>query len=150
MKILALDMSSSHIGLCYDGREFETIALRQLDIARRCEWAAQLVRGHIVVWKEDIDLVVIESPVSRFAKALIPQARVSGAVLALISQYGIAWTEIAPAAAKKTLTGKGNASKDDMVTMAYADTGIHMDEHQADAYGLWLAARALKVERTAA
>lgn len=148
MKILALDMSSTAIGVCYDGTHLETMTLRG-DIAVRCRSAAWLV-GVFIVNHPDIDLIVIESPASRFNGGLIPQARVSGAVLADISDKGIAWTEIAPAAAKKTLCGKGNASKDDMVTMAYADTGIHMDEHQADAYGLWLAARALKVERTAA
>lgn len=152
MKILALDISSTRIGICYDGREFETIVLRGDDIAAKCRDAARLVHGYIVAWHEDVDLVIIESPFAnpRRPNGVIPQARVSGAVLALISKLGIAWIEIAPQKAKQALCGKGNASKDDMVTMAYANTGIHMDDHQADAYGLWVAAGQIKVERVAA
>jgi Holliday junction resolvasome RuvABC endonuclease subunit len=149
MKILALDMSSTAIGVCYDGRQFETIRLRGDDIAARCLQARRLVHGHIVAWREDVDLIVIESPASHFNGGLIPQARVSGAVLGLISELGIAWLERTPSAAKKALTGKGNAKKGEMIAAAQmALGGWELDEHQADAYGLWLAAQAVRVEVT--
>lgn len=148
MKILALDMSSTAIGMCYDGWDFQTLTLRSPDIAKRCLQAATQVRA--LITDADIDLVVIESPAGRFNGGLIPQARVSGAVLAVLAVAGVAWTEIAPAAAKKVLTGKGNAKKPDMIAAANRAADRLLDEHQADAYGLWLAARALKVERTAA
>mgnify|MGYP000228682289 CR=1 FL=1 len=77
MKILALDMSSTMIGVCYDGRQFETIKLKGDDISQRCRDAHRLIAGWVLVYG-DIDLVVIESPVGRFAKALIPQARATG------------------------------------------------------------------------
>ena len=147
-KILALDMSSTTIGLCYDGTEFETIALRG-DIAKRCELAARLIIGWIVIW-EDIDLIVIESPVGRFTKAVIPQARVSGAVLSELSRRQLAWAELAPQEGKKALTGKGNADKQAMVLAACQQTGQLLNEHQADAYGLYLAGLRLKVESRAA
>lgn len=146
IKILALDMSSSTIGLCYDGQTFETFQLTG-DIASRCRQAAALVKAQLWLLG-DIDLVVVESPVARFAKALIPQARVSGAVLALLSTTELAWQEIPPTAAKLALCGKGNASKMDMIEAFRAQTGQpHWDEHRADAFGLWLAARAMKIEK---
>ena len=148
MKILALDMSSTNVGLCYDGKEFETISLRG-DIAKRCELAARLIIGWIIIW-EDIDLIVIESPVGRFTKAVIPQARVSGAVLSEFSRRNLAWVELAPQLGKKALTGKGNADKQAMILAAGQKTGQLLNEHQADAFGLYLAAKAIKVESRAA
>lgn len=148
MKILALDMSSTAIGMCYDGFDFQTLTLRSPDIAQRCLQAATQVRA--LITDADIDLVVIESPASRFNGGLIPQARVSGAVLAVLAVAGVAWAEITPAAAKRALTGKGNAKKPDMIAAAQTAIGRAVDEHQADAYGLWRAALALKVERIAA
>lgn len=149
MKILALDMSSTMIGVCYDGRQFETIKLKGDDISQRCRDAHRLIAGWVLVYG-DIDLVVIESPVGRFAKALIPQARVSGAVLAALDRESLAWREIAPAEAKKALTGKGNAKKDQMIVAAQQATGRTLNEHEADSYGLWKAASALRVESEAA
>lgn len=148
MKILALDMSSTTIGVCYDGQPRLTIRLRGDDIASRCQQAATQVRA--LITDADIDMVAVESPVARFASAVIPQARVSGAVLAVLAVAQVAWVEIAPAAAKLALTGKGNAKKPAMIAAATLATKRNLDEHQADAYGLWLAARALKVERVAA
>lgn len=144
MKILALDMSSTAIGVCYDGATFATIALVG-PISDRCRRAQQLI-GTRVEALQDIDLVVIESPVARFASAVIPQARVSGAVLAELSRRNIVWVELSPQAAKKALTGKGNANKAQMI--AAAPEGL--TEHEADAYGLWKAAKALRVESEAA
>jgi Holliday junction resolvasome RuvABC endonuclease subunit len=140
MKILALDMSSTKIGVCYDGVQFRTSTLVG-DVAQRCE-GAQYAIEHCLRAYPDIDLVVIESPVGRFAKALIPQARVSGVVLAELSRRNLAWTEISPAQAKKALTGKGTATKPQMIAAAPAGC----DEHQADAYGLWKAAQNVRVE----
>lgn len=149
MKILALDMSSTMIGVCYDGRQFETIKLKGDDISQRCRDAHRLIAGWVLVYG-DIDLVVIESPVGRFAKALIPQARVSGAVLAALDKESLAWREVSPTEAKKALTGKGTAKKEHMIAAAERATGKTLNEHQADAYGLWLAGRAIKVESRAA
>lgn len=148
-KILALDMSSSVIGLCYDGHTFETYQMAG-DIAARCRQAAAWVKGQLWLFS-DIDFVVVESPVARFAKAVIPQARVSGAVLALLSTAGLAWHEVPPMVGKQALTGRGNAKKIDMIIAAQKRRpGVAFDEHRADALGLWLAGRALSVERVTA
>lgn len=138
MKILALDMSSTAIGMCYDGCDFRTLTLRSPDIAQRCLQAATQVRA--LITDADIDLVVVEAPVARYAAAVIAQSRVAGAVLAVLAVVGVAWKEISPASAKQALTGKGNAGKAAMIAAAALATGRDLDEHQADAYGLWRAA----------
>lgn len=151
MKILALDMSSTMIGVCYDGKQFETIKLKGDDIAHRCRDAYRLIAGWVLAYG-DIDLVVIESPIVIFKKpnGVIPQARVSGAVLAALDKESLAWIELKPKEAKKALTGRGDAKKSDMIAAAEHATGKTLNEHQADAYGLWKAGMALRVESEAA
>jgi hypothetical protein len=86
LKILGLDISSTHIGLCYDGQPLETWALAaKLDIAERCRLAASMVRTQLYL-TPDVDLVVIERPAGWHAWALIQMARISGAILAVLSE----------------------------------------------------------------
>jgi len=135
MKILALDMSSTAIGMCYDGCDFRTLTLRSPDIAQRCLQAATQVRA--LITDADIDLVAIESPASRFNKALIPQARVSGAILTAAALKQVPVKEIEPSVAKRALAGKGNADKAAMRAAALV-RGV-AGEHAADALGIALA-----------
>lgn len=153
LTILALDMSSTAIGVVVaDGarvREHATwqLGTRDVDIATRCRRARSLVLNQLALTPPD--LVVVESPVNRFAKALIPQARVSGAVLAAVADAGLVWVEVSPTAAKRALTGKGTASKDQVVERARL-AFEPADEHQADAYALVIAAHELKIQKVAA
>lgn len=150
IKILALDISSTTIGVCYDGQPLNTITLRGDDIAKRCLQAATQVRA--LITDCDLDLVAIESPFVNHQRpnSVIPLARVSGAVLAVLAVAGVAWVEVAPTSVKRALTGKGVAKKPDMIAAAKLATGRDLDEHQADAYGLWLAASRLNVQKEAA
>lgn len=135
--VLGLDCSSTTIGWCiYDGqiRDAGTLKLTGKDIAERCRQARAGV--YLVLLNHpDVDAAAIESPVGRFAKALIPQARVSGAVLGLLAEKQIAYVEVAPTEAKRAATGRGDASKADMCSAAGLD-----DEHAADAVGVAKAA----------
>ncbi len=136
--LLSLDLSSTTIGwIILDGtvRDQGTIKLTGADIADRCRQAFAAV-GLIIETHPDIDCVAIESPVARYAKAVIPQARVSGAVLARAALFGLHAIEVTPSQAKRLLTGQGNATKEEMQRAAacYGVTG----EHAADALGVAL------------
>jgi len=135
--ILGLDCSSTTIGwaiLNGDIRDAGTLRLTGSDIAERCRQARAGV--YLVLLNHpDVDAVAIESPVARYAKAVIPQARVSGAILSLLAEKQIAWVEVTPSEAKRALVGRGGASKADMMTAAGLD-----DEHAADAVGVAKAA----------
>lgn len=135
--VLGLDCSSTTIGWCvHDGqvRDAGTLKLTGSDIAERCRQARAGV--YLVLLNHpDVDAVAIESPVGRFIKALIPQARVSGAILGLLAEKQIAYVEVTPGQGKLALAGRGNASKVDMMTAAGLD-----DEHAADAVGVAKAA----------
>lgn len=162
--ILALDISSTAIGWCYlqDDRTplAKSIALgSKADIAGRCA-KAQAEVGLLIAACGSVDCVVIEAPVFQYANAAIAQCRVAGAVLAELSAHGLAWCEIAPAAAKRALTGRGDAKKRHMlesaahrfghdalflefaerrgVWAAWMNDRLIYDEHAADALGLAL------------
>lgn len=168
MRVLGLDMSSTCIGWCVIGDSAPVYGHHDLtgDIGARCALAsyfvAKLLEAH------ETALVVIESPVARYAKAVIPQARVSGAVLAVLADESALWQEVAPAVAKRVLCGDGNASKAQMVTAAARRLGLDGDlttirgkvwwldvapllsEDEADAYALALYGAAMRVVQVAA
>jgi Holliday junction resolvasome RuvABC endonuclease subunit len=141
--VLALDASSTTIGyVVLEGgivRDRGTCALRERDINERCRvayaYVAALLRCH-----PDIDVVAIESPVARFAKAVIPQAFVSGAIRTAVTLAGLLILDVEPATAKKALAGAGNAAKDAMMTAAVQYGLVGCTEHEADAYAVALVA----------
>ena len=149
--ILAIDASSTQIGYClYNGAVLAhgEIALKDPDIAVRCRLAFAQINGLLELYPQS-DVIAIESPVARFGSAVIAQARVSGALMVAASLKGLLIVEVTPPAAKKALTGRGNADKLAMqqAALAYGVRG----EHAADALGVALSAlKVVKVERRAA
>lgn len=138
--ILALDASSTTIGWClYEGAPTDhgEITLKSDDIAERCRQAHAALQL-ILANHPAIDCVAIESPVGRYIKSLIPQARVSGALLAVAALKGLHVVEVTPTAAKRALTGSGAAPKLTMRQQA-ALRGV-FGEHAADALGVALGA----------
>lgn len=139
--ILALDASSTTIGYCfYDGTVIASgeIRLQSDHIAERCRLAYAQFNGLLQLYPLP-DVVAIESPVARYAGAVIPQARVSGALMVAATLVGLMVIEIEPQKAKYALTGKGNAGKPEMQEVAWRAFGIR-GEHAADALGIALAA----------
>lgn len=136
--VLGLDASSTSIGWCLlRGRQVLASgqALLQGTIAQRCLVAQKLIYN--LAERHAPDAVAIESPVAKFASALIPQARVSGAILAVVASRGLLWQEVPPTAAKKALSGSGSSGKDIMQKFAQS-YGVE-GEHASDALGVALA-----------
>jgi len=166
MVVLGMDMSSTCIGYATaDGKRYGAHTLEG-DIAARCASAVCRTQ-ELLDWLRPA-LVVIESPVARFAKAVIPQARVSGAVLAVLSTRQALWVEVAPTAAKRALCDDGGATKAEMVEEAARRLGLPgaaavlrskavwrngsavlLSEDEADAYALALAGLAMKIVEVA-
>jgi Holliday junction resolvasome RuvABC endonuclease subunit len=149
--ILALDASSTMLGyVVYDGSVFAfgEIALSGADIADRCR-QAHISLDTLLKTMCAVDVIAIEAPVAFHAKAVIPQARVSGALLACAALRSYLVVEVTPNAAKKALAGQGNADKTAM-QQAAAEYGVTR-EHAADVLGVALAALGVvTVERRAA
>jgi crossover junction endodeoxyribonuclease RuvC len=141
MKLLALDISSTNIGyVVWDGDAATltgTLALKGDLLARIV--AAQ-PRVEALVEQVQPDAVAYEGPAHRaHALSMIAQQRMVGIVLLIAGMRRLPLIEIAPAAAKKALSGNGNANKQMMELCAGAYLTGH-DEHQADALGVALAA----------
>lgn len=138
--ILGLDASSTTIGWClYDGavRDHGEVQLRGSDIADRCR-QAHAALGLILANHPDVDVIAIEAPVAFRARGLIPQCRVSGALMACAALKTLHVIEISPAQAKKALAKRGDASKAAMQVCARA-RGV-LGEHASDSLGVALAA----------
>lgn len=138
--ILGIDCSSTNLGyVLYAGAVLAhgEHRLGGADIACRCQTAYDIL---VLLLKRypAIDAIAIESPVARFGGAVIPQARVSGALLLLAAQRNVLIVELTPSQGKKALTGIGNADKCTMMARASA-YGV-VGEHASDALGIALAA----------
>lgn len=138
--ILALDASSTTIGYVVYAGEVLAHGEHKLgggDIATRCQTAYDIL-SRLLERYPDVDCVALESPVARYGSAVIAQSRVSGVLLLVVAQRLMHVIEVSPAAAKKILSGKGNADKATMQekAKAYGVTG----EHASDAVGIALAA----------
>lgn len=136
--ILAIDASSTTLGyvLWQAGAvlAFGEHRLAGADIACRSRSARDILE-RLLDRYAGVCVVAIEAPVARYASAVIPQARVSGALLSLVAErVGLLWCEVPPAQAKRALTGHGDASKEEMQAAArvYGVSG----EHAADALGV--------------
>lgn len=140
--ILALDASSTVIGWAiYDGAVLDhgEVKLKGDDIADRCR-QAHAALNLILSNYPTVDCVALEAPASRFKKGLIPQCRVSGALMCCAKLKTLHVVEVTPGEAKKALTGRGDAEKVDMqvAALAYGVAG----EHASDAVGVAKAAAA--------
>ena len=167
--ILGMDISSTAIGyVVRNGAVIDRGVIRldgKAHIGARCVVARDALAA--LLDRIVVDAIAIESPVARFASAIIPQCRVGGVVLELAERRGIVTCEIAPAEAKRALASNGDASKAQMLAAAAAHFGYDGDalayvarrgewiaitsgmgvysEHEADALGVAMAA-ARKVE----
>lgn len=142
--ILGVDASSTNLGWCLiEGQtmlDFGEVRLHHSDIAERCRLAWAALNTILELCERRglrPDLVALESPVARYAKAVIPQARVSGALLALCALKSLLVVEVTPGQAKRALTGEGGASKELM--MGFARGHGVAGEHASDALGVALA-----------
>jgi Holliday junction resolvasome RuvABC endonuclease subunit len=142
--ILSLDISSTAIGWClHNGAVLAHGVIRlspNQHIGARCCVARDALEK--LLDQHAVDLVAVESPVARFASAIIPQCRVSGAILELAARLDVLACEITPAAAKLALAGDGAASKQQMLMAAAAHFGYDMQtlayaKHRSD----WIAYR---------
>lgn len=127
--ILAFDCSSTAIGwVARDGDRVigrGVIRLPAADISERCLVAIREVNA--LLDRYPVDAVAIESPVARFAKAIIPQTRVGAMVLLACAERSLAWCEVTPTAAKRALTGDGAATKREMLEAAASYFGYDAD-----------------------
>lgn len=129
--ILALDLSSTSTGVCFDG-ETHTIAPKGTLIERARAMRDEI--RHLLIPAPE--LVVIEAIGTRHVQTAIAIATVHA--LVLDECYGYASTLIVPPASlKKWATGKGNANKDAMLVAGIKAGSTAETNDEMDAWWLW-------------
>lgn len=146
MLILAFDISSVALGIvAYDGVRVthrQTVDLPpKLEIGGRIYLAG--IQYTTLIARLQPSAVAYEGPnKGGHINATIQIQRVVGPLLARAYSAEVLVAEIAPASAKKALTGNGRADKKEMIRHAEGMFGGHWTEHEADALGVALQAEA--------
>lgn len=91
---------------------------------------------------QKLDLIVYERPAGRNAHAIIHAAKLVGIVEEFCEANHIQYRAYSASEVKKFATGKGNASKDQMILAAKEKLGYTGDNHnEADALWIWTLAK---------
>ena len=159
MKLLALDISSTNIGVVvWDmirDRVFDSLTIKlKGDLESRLYEGSKTFIALIDEYLCGSDVIAFEGP-ALHAKplALIAQQRMVGCLFAAIERVGVGVQvlDIPPTTAKKALTGSGRADKARMIARARSFMpDADYTEHEADALGVGLAALATLGLRVAA
>lgn len=159
MKLLALDISSTNIGVVvWDmirDTVFDSLTTKlKGDLPTRLYEGSKTFVALIDEYLGGHDVIAFEDA-AHHAKplALIAQQRMVGCLFAAIERCGVVVKTIGipPSAAKKALSGSGRADKTQMIACASAYMpNSDYTEHEADALGVALAALVTLKMRVAA
>lgn len=148
MNVLGLDLSNTHAGVCLPDGATERIAVPSpKHLSGHDLWLhrARALSRELADWLLPADLVVIEAPFLHpgHPSSAAP-AYYSHAIIGLLLD-GTPTVRVAPSVLKKWATGRGNASKVDMMYGVGARTGwkIGGSDDEADAWWLWTIGKAL-------
>lgn len=138
MKILALD-PATNCGWAHSDGPSGTF---DLSIRRDESAGMRLIRlrGKLneLLKSQGIDVIVYEAARNAAPKmqgALVIQAKLESVIVMFCEDNGIEYRGYSPTEVKKHATGKGTASKDQMIAAAKSKFGVDvgMDDNQADA-----------------
>lgn len=140
MKIIALDLGSN-MALAHNGMDVPIVDNKVFKGTRahrahdtRC-WLRDRFAS-IDLNCMPISLVVYERPFARGMDATRSLWGIAGIVEQLATEFGWAVTDATPGDIKKWATGRGDASKEDMLAAAIRLGYMGDNEHEADAFCL--------------
>lgn len=130
MNILGIDPSLTSTGLCWADDQYTSISSNAKGIPRLIDlrnWVVDAVAKH------DIDFVCIESySFSSRNSHAHSLGELGGVIRVALHEIGVPWADIPPTSRSKFATGKGNASKNEVVSAVSARTGIVWSGKGAD------------------
>lgn len=141
MKILALDLSLTAPGYCRDDNCGTIKVPAKLRGMERIQWIKAEAIGRPLI--TGVGLVVIEGySFGSKGAAVINIGELGGVIRHSLWSQSIPYVEIPPSCLKKYATGKGNASKDDVLQAGVMRSGhTFVDNNACDAW--WLHQMAL-------
>ncbi len=129
MRLLGLDLSLTSTGFCIDGQT--GIISTGLNGVERLEAVRDDVKNLLVSNKIECVLLEGYSFASRSGQAF-SIGELGGVIRVAIYESGISLVEIPPTCRAKFATGKGNASKNEVISAVSARTGIVWGNPGAD------------------
>ena len=129
MRLLGLDLSLTSTGFCIDGQT--GIISTGLNGVERLEAVRDDVKNLLVSNKIECVLLEGYSFASRSGQAF-SIGELGGVIRVAIYELGISLVEIPPTCRAKFATGKGNASKNEVISAVSARTGIVWGNPGAD------------------
>ena len=91
--------------------------------------------------REKITHVVYEEPIQGHFHATVSHANLEGIILLVCEMKGMKYMNYTPSAIKKFITGKGNASKEEVIEAVKKLGYEPVDDNEADAIALYLLAK---------
>ena len=135
MRIIGVDLSTSRVGVASG---IKTVSFTPDGSAQDSAKRLYSIATTVAKACQGADVVVIEdiAPGS-YTRTVTALARVQGAVLAALHRAGIdEYRFVNPTTLKMFATGRGRASKGEMIAAAEALGGSPADDDQADAFHL--------------
>lgn len=139
--MLGLDPSLTATGVALPDGTTATVAPRLArGVPRHVAEALRIIeiRDRVAVLLDGVDLVVVEGYSYGSGFQAHQLGELGGVLRVLFTEAGVRWVEVAPAAAKRYATGKGNAGKPDMLGAARGAGVATASHNEADAW--WLRA----------
>lgn len=129
INLLGLDLSLTSTGYSHDG-ETGVVSTNEKGV-QRLKTISETIKK--IVLENDIDVVVVEgySFASRSGQAF-SIGELGGVVRLCLFELGVPFVEIPPTCRAKFATGKGNASKNEVISAVSAKTGIVWGNPGAD------------------
>jgi Holliday junction resolvasome RuvABC endonuclease subunit len=149
MQVLGLDLSLTATGVALpDGTSYTIKLGAQYTIKLGAQWKGmdrlRRIRSEVfdAVAVHAVDLVAVEGYSYNSRNGGEKLGELGGVIRLALYDYGIDYVDVPPASLKKYATGKGNASKNEVLAAAVRRLGYDgADDNEADA--LWLRAMAL-------
>lgn len=132
--VAGLDLSLTSTGIaCTDGRTLTlNTGLMGTDRLR-------FLRDGIVAAVRDADHVIVEGPAYNRPQGMHALGQLAGVIYLALDAAGLRWTLVAPSVVKKYATGRGTATKNEVLVAAVKRLGYDgSSDDEADA--LWLRA----------
>jgi Holliday junction resolvasome RuvABC endonuclease subunit len=139
VNITALDLSLTAPGICFGDGQAATIKVTSKGMPRLA-----FIRDFTLHAASQADLVVIEGySFGSKGRGVISIGELGGVIRLALHEAGVPFVEIPPSCLKRYATGRGNASKDDVLQAGVIRSGhTFVDNNACDAWWLWQAALA--------
>lgn len=133
MNVLALDLSLRSTGVAMPDGTTTRWQPKSMGTARLADLESRLYAAI----KPAPDLVVLEDYAHAAAQGAHQIGELGGVIRLALHRRRIPHVEVAPASLKLYATGKGNASKDDVLVAAVRINAPVANNDEADAWWLW-------------